>query len=70
MIGLDRQFNNLPAVFLALLFNQLATLISNRVHQNRFTPLRCPDQMIHNQVYPMFVSLVVIFVVFHVDNII
>lgn len=69
MIGLDCQLKNVPAAFLALLFNKLATLCSNRVHQNRFTSLRCPDQMVHNQVYSVFVSLIVKCVVFHVDSI-
>ena len=69
MIGLDCQLKDVPTTFLALLFNQLVTLIRNRVHQNGFSPLGCPHEMVHNQVYPVFVSLVAQSVVFHVDSI-
>jgi hypothetical protein len=46
----------------------LTALLGNCIHQNGLASLGCPDQMVHNQVDPMFVSLAQS-VVFHVDNI-
>src|SRR6266496_752797 len=75
MVRLYCEFDDLPTVFSTLLFNQLPTLNSDGVHKHSLTPLGCLHQMIHNQVDPLFVSLITKFtgcivkiVVFHVDS--
>ena len=64
MIGLDCQFNNLPTVLLALLFDEAAAVLGNFANEDRLSPLRTPDKMEDDEVDTMLVPLI-----FHIDSI-
>src|SRR5579883_472934 len=68
MIGLDGQFQDCPALLLALLANQRLTTRPDLVYQHLAPPLGAPDEMIDNQMDVVFVVLIVeILVIAHVD---
>jgi hypothetical protein len=58
VIRLDRQFNNMPTLLRAFLFDQFPAIGSDSAGENGFTPFGSPDQMIHNQVNAMLVALI------------
>jgi hypothetical protein len=60
VVGINRELQDLPSLSLTLALNELSTVVRYPTLQNRFTPLGGPDEMIYNQVYPMFVSLVLL----------
>src|SRR5580700_6968740 len=66
VVRLKGQLQYLPAVFLALPFNELLAGRFDLSHQDGLTPLGCPDEMIHNEVDAMFVPSV--FHTYSVDN--
>ena len=58
VVGIDRELQDLPSWFLTLTLNELSTVVRYPTLQNSFAPLGGPDEMLYNQVYPMFVSLI------------
>jgi hypothetical protein len=62
MIGLNRQFHNLPAALSTLLLNECATVLGNRATKHGLAALGTPHQVVDDKVDAVFISLV-----FHVD---
>jgi hypothetical protein len=58
VVGLDGQFQDGLALLGTLLPNQGATRLGNLPAQHGFAPLRVPDEVVHNQVDTVFVSLI------------
>jgi hypothetical protein len=58
VIGLDRQCEYLPTLIFALLLNELLASFFDFPNKDRFAPAWTPDEMVHNQVHPLLVSLV------------
>jgi hypothetical protein len=58
MIGLDGEGENIPPFFLTLLGNELLTASFERPCKNGLTSFGAPDEMVHNQVYAVLISLV------------
>ena len=59
VIGLHRQFQNRPALLVALLANQRLAACANLVHQRLSAALGTPDEVVDNQMEMVFVALVV-----------
>ena len=59
MIGLNSQFQNAPTFFRAFLLDQFAAIRCDRAGQNRFAPLRNPDELIDDQVDAVLVARVI-----------
>src|SRR5438105_4920629 len=62
MIRVDCQFEDLPSLVLAFSLNKCAAFLSHLTREHRLSPLWTPNQVIHDQVNPMFVSSI-----FHVS---
>ncbi len=60
MIRLYCQLQDGPALCSTFLFDQLFTILAYLAYQNRFAPLGCPNKVIYDQVYSMFISLIVV----------
>lgn len=58
MIRLDCKLDNLPTPLLAFSLDNLATIGCHIPKQNALSPLGTPNQVIHYQVYSMFIPLV------------
>jgi len=58
VVGIDRQFQDMPAMPGAPGFKELATISSNCAGEDRFASFRGPNQVIDNQVDSMFVALI------------
>lgn len=58
MIRLDCQCENGPALLFALDLEKFLTAIFELTSENGLSSLRAPDEMVDNQVDPVFVSLV------------
>jgi len=58
VIGLNRQLDHIPSLRMALLFQQLLTAFFDFANKNGFTPFGAPDEMIQDQMYTVFISLV------------
>src|SRR5690606_22238347 len=58
VVGLYRQFKNVPAQLVALLTNQTSAIAGNVADQHLFPALRRPYEVIHDEVYPVLVSLI------------
>ena len=59
MVRLDRQFQDRPALLVALLANQLVAPLATLVHQHLFPALGAPDELVDHQMHVLFVALVV-----------
>ena len=64
MIGLDRQFLDVPPKLVALRLDQCPAVGRDLAREDGFAPLRTPDEVVDDEVDPVFVSLI-----FHVDSI-
>ena len=58
VIGLHRQFQNRPALFLALTLDQFAALLRHVADKDRLPPFGAPDKVVDDKVDPVFVALV------------
>jgi hypothetical protein len=58
MIGLNGKFLYLPAALFTFILYESTAIICYITNQNRLSALGCPDQMIDDQVYPVFISLI------------
>jgi hypothetical protein len=58
VVGINGEFQDVPSFLAALILNEPSAVVRYRALQNRLAPPGGPDQMIDNQVYPVFVSLV------------
>jgi hypothetical protein len=58
VIGLDSQRQKEPALFLALVLNEVLTAFFDLANKDRLAPTRTPDEMIHNQVHSMLIALI------------
>src|SRR5712691_3903227 len=68
VVWLDSQAEHMPPFFLAFLFDQLTTPLSNRACKNRLAATWTLNQMAHNEMDPMFISLVLFYGLFHGFN--
>jgi hypothetical protein len=59
VVGLHGQFQDRPAVLLALVLDELAALLADVANEDRFASFGAPDQEVHDKVNPLFVALVV-----------
>src|SRR6185312_1545073 len=59
MIGLHSQFQNRPALLVALLANQVITAFANLIYQHLSSAFGTPDEVVDNQMHMMFVALIV-----------
>jgi hypothetical protein len=64
VIGLDGQFLDMPPQLSALAEDQLAAGLGNLPREDGLSTLRTPDEVVDDQVNPMFVALI-----FNVDSI-
>jgi hypothetical protein len=62
MIGLYRQLDHGPAVLSTLLLDKGLTVAGDLPGKHGLAPLRAPDEVVDNEMYAVFVSLIV-----HVD---
>jgi hypothetical protein len=51
-----------PALFRTLGLDELAAVLGHVSHQDRFSPLGTPDEVVDDEVDPMFIALI-----FHVE---
>lgn len=70
VIGLNSYLKHEPALFFTLLFDQLLTAFLELANEDRFVTTRTPDEMIHNQVDAVLISLIIvsIHVIIILDN--
>jgi len=66
VLRLNGSFFYDPALFLALGFNDPATILCDLTDQNRLAAFWCPNKVKHQKMYPVFVPLIVCF--FHVST--
>ncbi len=66
VVWLNIQLCNSPSVFFALALNQGPTILRYVTGENRLFAFGRPDQMIDDEIDPMFVSAII--VDFHVDK--
>lgn len=59
VIGLNRQFQDCPTLFGALLLNKDLTFLGDGATQYRFAALGTPDQVVDDKVDAVFISLVI-----------
>ena len=64
MIRLDRQLFDVPPKLDALRLDQCPAVGCDLAREDRLSPLRTPDEVVDDEVDPMFVSLIL-----HVDSI-
>ncbi len=57
MIQLNRAREQDPAVLSAFLFSKLLATLFDLAHQNRFTAVRAPNQVIDNEMNPVLIAL-------------
>jgi hypothetical protein len=58
VIGLDRKGKHEPALLLALMLNELLASFLDLTYQDRLAAFGTPDEMIHNEVYSVLISLI------------
>src|SRR5260370_13277286 len=58
VIGLESESENVPLFLLTLLLNELLTAFFELAHENRLASFWAPDEMAHNEVDTVFISLV------------
>ncbi len=65
MVWLDSELNDLPAIFLRNLFNDLLETVIHWPYQNFFSPFRAENEVVEHVVNGMlFVNIVLV----HVDK--
>jgi hypothetical protein len=58
MIGVDRQFHDLPSLLGARLLHQPPTVYGNRIFEDSLAARPRPDEVIEDEMNPVFVALV------------
>jgi hypothetical protein len=72
MIRLDSQHENCPPLLFALCFNEFLTAVLEFAYKNGLSSLGTPDEMVHNEVDSVLISLVLklaLVCCFHANNI-
>ena len=59
MIGLNRQFQNLPALLSTLLLDEGLAVFGDTAPKHGFAALGTPDQVVDDKVDAVFISLVI-----------
>jgi hypothetical protein len=55
----DRKPQDRPSLLFALCFDKRLTPVLDCTNQQRLTPFGTPDEMVHDEVYPMLIPLIV-----------
>ena len=59
MIGVDRQLDHRPLMFLCNLTNDLLQAVANGADEHLASPLGAPDDVVHDEVYVVPLMLIV-----------
>jgi hypothetical protein len=58
VVEVDSEFQDVPALLATLGLDETMAVLGYPTLQNRLAPLGGPNQMVNDQVYPVFVSLI------------